>query len=108
MTEIAAGSAPEIKDRIRWLALYRIQKGGVVLADIVVPRTLPERLCESVVIREGRFAKMPDLFRSVQRLVTFHRSLIFSSVPVGGSGDLIADAIQHAWLNSRHGRRGPR
>src|SRR3954451_9997525 len=82
MTEIAAGSAPEIKDRIRWLALYRIQKGDVVLADIVVPRTLPERPCESVVIREGRFAKVPDLFRSVQRWGAFHRSSICSSVPV--------------------------
>src|SRR5437868_728508 len=73
VTEIAARSAPEIKDRIRRVAVYRIEECRVILADVVVPRTVPERPCESVVIREGRFTKAPDLFRSVERWGAFHR-----------------------------------
>jgi hypothetical protein len=46
------------------------------LADIVLPRTVPERPCESVVIREGRFAKAADLFRSVQPSGAFHIDLL--------------------------------
>src|ERR1041384_4319244 len=80
VTEIAAGSASEIKDRIRRLAVYRLEERRVILADIVVPRTVPERSCKSVIIREGRFANVPELFRGVQRWGAFHRPSIFSSM----------------------------
>jgi hypothetical protein len=46
VTEIAAGSAAEIKNRIRRLALYRVEESAVILADIVVSRTVPEGPCE--------------------------------------------------------------
>jgi hypothetical protein len=50
MTEIAARSATKIKDRIRRVALYRIEECRVVLADIVVSRAFPEGLREPIVI----------------------------------------------------------
>src|SRR5215211_6590139 len=71
VTEIAAGSAPEIKDRIRRVAVYRIEECRVILADIVVPRTVPERPCESVVKRDCRFAEAADSFWLVHLRVGF-------------------------------------
>ena len=63
--EIPAGSAAKIKDRIRRVALYRIEECSVILADIVVSRTVPESLCEPIIIRDCRFAEAPDLFRLI-------------------------------------------
>src|SRR3954452_18499966 len=77
VTEIPAGSATEIKDRIWRIALYRIEECRVILADIVVPRTVPEGAREPVVIREGRFAEATDLFRRVKRGGAFHLRSIF-------------------------------
>src|SRR5882762_10112498 len=59
VTEIAAGSATEIKDRVGRLALYRIEECRVILADIVVSRTVPEGSCEPIVIRNRGLAEMP-------------------------------------------------
>ena len=75
--EIPAGSATEIKDRIWRIALYRIEECRVILADIVVLRTVPEGAREPVVIREGRFAEATNLFRRVQPWGALHRPSIF-------------------------------
>jgi hypothetical protein len=54
VAEIAAGSTTKIEDGIRMVALYRIEEGRVILADIVVSRALPERPDEPIVIRDRR------------------------------------------------------
>ena len=66
VTEIAAGSAAEIEDRIRRVALYRIEECRVILADIVVSCTVPEGPCEPIIVRDRRFAEEPDLFRIIR------------------------------------------
>ena len=66
VTEVAAGSATEIKYQIRRLALYRIKECQVVLADIVVSRAVPESPYEPIVIRDRRCAEAADLFRIVR------------------------------------------
>ena len=38
VAEIAARSTTKIKDRMRWVALYRVEERRVVLADIVIAR----------------------------------------------------------------------
>src|SRR5436305_15223730 len=63
VTEIAAGSATEIKYRIRRVPLYRIEECRVVLADIVVSRTVPEGWGEPIVKRDRRLAEAADLLR---------------------------------------------
>src|ERR1700730_12787937 len=73
VTEIAAGSATEIKNRIRRVALYRIEECSVILADIVVSRTVPESLCEPIIIRDRRFAEAPELFRLIKSSGAAHR-----------------------------------
>src|ERR1700704_423739 len=73
VTEIAAGSATEIKNRIRWVALYRIEECRVILADIVVSRTVPEGPCEPIIICDRRFAEAPDLFRIIASSGAAHR-----------------------------------
>ena len=76
VTEIAAGSATEIKNRIRRFALYRIEECRVVLADIVVSRTVPEGSCEPIVIRDRRLAEAPDLFQIIWYSGAAHRPSI--------------------------------
>src|SRR5947207_14597132 len=71
--EIAPGSATEIKNRIRRGTLYRIEECRVILADIVVSRTVPEGPCESIVIGDRRFAEAPDLFRIIPSSGAAHR-----------------------------------
>src|ERR1700716_1917471 len=73
VTEIAPGSATEIKNRIRRDTLYRIEECRVILADIVVSRTVPEGPCESIVIGDRRFADAPDLFRIIWSSGAAHR-----------------------------------
>src|SRR5205085_1963174 len=63
VNEVAAGTAPEIQDRIGPLTLYRIEQGRVILADIVVSRTVPEGSCEPIVIRNCRLAEAPVSLR---------------------------------------------
>jgi hypothetical protein len=77
VTEIAAGSATEIKNRIRRVALYRIKECRVILADIVVAGTVPEGPCEPIVIRDRRFAEAPDLFRIIRSSGAVHRPSMF-------------------------------
>src|SRR5712671_1895556 len=74
VTEIAAGSATEIKDRIRRIALHRIEECRVILADIVVSRTVPEGPCEPIIICDRRFAEAPDLVRIIESSGTAHRA----------------------------------
>ena len=76
VTEIAAGSATEIKNRIRRVALYRIEECSVILADIVVSRTVPEGSCEPIVIRDRRLAEAPDLFQIIWYSGAAHRPSI--------------------------------
>src|SRR5438067_11230593 len=59
VNEVAAGTAPEIQDRIGPLTVYRIEQCRVILADIVVSRTVPEGSCEPIVIRNRRLADDP-------------------------------------------------
>jgi hypothetical protein len=54
VTEVAAGSTTEIKDGIRRVALYCIEKCRVILADIVVSRAVPESPGEPIVVRDRR------------------------------------------------------
>src|SRR5207302_8180131 len=63
VNQVAAGTAPEIQDRIGRLTLYRIEQGRVILADIVVSRTVPEGSCEPIVIRNRRLAEAPVSLR---------------------------------------------
>ena len=77
VTEIAAGSAAEIKDRIRRVPLYRIEECRVILADIVVSRTVQEGPCEPIVIRDRRFAEAADLVLSIRSWGATHRPSVF-------------------------------
>jgi hypothetical protein len=70
VTEIAARSATEIKDRIRWVALYRGEECRIILGNIVISRTLPELPRETIIKRDCRFA-VPDLFRLTHIRVRF-------------------------------------
>src|ERR1044071_9792431 len=73
VTEIAAGSATEIEDRVWWIALDGLKEGRITLADIVVSRAIPELRCEAIVISDCRFAKAADLFWTVRTVVAAHR-----------------------------------
>lgn len=66
VAEIAARSTTEIKDRIRRVALYGGEQCRVILADIVVSRTLPEIPCEPIIKRDCRFAGAADSFDMVE------------------------------------------
>jgi len=63
VAEIAPGSATEIKDSIGWITLYGIEECRVILADIVVLRTVPEGWGEPIVKRDRRLTEAADLFR---------------------------------------------
>jgi hypothetical protein len=54
ITEVSAGPTTKIKEGIRRLALYGIEEGSVILADIVVSRAVPESLGEPIIIRDRR------------------------------------------------------
>ena len=77
VNEVAAGTAPEIQDRIGPLTLYRIEQGRVILADIVVSRTVPESPREPIVIRDRRSADAADLFRILLSWSAAHRRSLF-------------------------------
>jgi len=77
VAEIAAGSAPEIKNRVRRVALYRFEECRVILADIVVSRTVPEGSCAPIVIRNRGLAETPDLFHIPWFSGADHRLSIF-------------------------------
>src|SRR5947207_11404034 len=73
VTEVTTGSATEIKNRIRRLALYRIEECQIILADIVVSRTIRESPREPFVIRDRRCAEAADLFGIVRFWSAAHR-----------------------------------
>src|SRR5829696_8678081 len=77
VTEIAAGSATEIEDRVWWIALDGLKEGRIILADIVVSRAIPELPCEPIVISDRRFAEAPDLFRTIRPAATAHQPSMF-------------------------------
>ena len=54
VSEIPARSTAKIKDGIRRLTLDRVEECRVVLADIVVPRAVPESPSEAIVKRDRR------------------------------------------------------
>src|SRR5688572_1215440 len=62
VAEIAARPATEIKDRIRRVALDSGEECRIILADIVVSRSLPEIPCEPIIKRDCRFAGAADSF----------------------------------------------
>src|SRR6266853_1267108 len=80
VTEIAAGSATEIKNRMRRITLYRTEERPVILADIVVSRTAPEGSREPIVIRDRRLDEAPDLFHIIWLSGAAHRSSILPSL----------------------------
>src|SRR6476661_3683908 len=63
VVKITAGSATEIKDAVRRVTLYGIEECRVILADIVISRTVPEGSGEPIVKRDRRLAEVADLFR---------------------------------------------
>src|SRR5580700_3462088 len=77
VTEIPARSATEIEDRIRRVALYRTEECRVILADIVVSRTVPEGPCEPIIVRDRRFAEAADLVLSIRSWGATHRPSVF-------------------------------
>src|SRR3954469_13617804 len=77
ITEIAAGSATEIEDRVWWITLNGLEECRVILADIVVSCAVPELPCEPIVISNRHFAEAPGLFRTVQTVAAAHRSSMF-------------------------------
>src|SRR3954454_4540719 len=77
VTEIAAGSATEIEDRVWWVALDGLKECRVILADIVVSCAVPELPCEPIVISDSRFAKAPGLFRTIRIAAAAHRTSMF-------------------------------
>src|SRR5258708_6455875 len=52
-SEVAAGSAAEVENRERRLALDGSQQGLDVLADVVIARAFPERVGAFVIVVEG-------------------------------------------------------
>ena len=77
VAEIAPGSATEIKDRVGRVSLYRFEECRVILADIMVSRTVPEGSCEPIVIRNRGLAETPDLFHIPWFSGADHRLSIF-------------------------------
>src|SRR3954469_3597689 len=75
VTEIAAGSATEIEDRVWWVALDGLEECRIILADIVVSCAVPELSCEPIVIGDRSSAEAPDLFWTIQAAA--HRPSIF-------------------------------
>lgn|SRR5450759_3781358 len=83
VVEIAARSAAEIKNRVGRVALYRVEKCRVVLADIVLSRTVPEGPSEPVIKRNCRFGEAPDLFWIIGSWGAAHRT---SLIPIFAGG----------------------
>src|SRR3954463_2212719 len=77
VTEIAAGSAAEIEDRVWWVTLDGLEECRVILADIVVSCAVPELPCEPIVISDRRFPKAPDLLWTIRPATAAHRASIF-------------------------------
>src|SRR5215207_2568914 len=77
VAEIAAGSAPEIEDRVWWVALDGLKECRVILTDIVVSCAVPELPCEPIVISDRRCAETSDLFGTIWIAAAAHRPLMF-------------------------------
>src|SRR5205814_2637206 len=74
VAKITAGSATEIKDAVGRVTLYSIEECRVILADIVVSRTVPEGSGEPIVKRDRRLAEAADLFRTTWFLGAAHQN----------------------------------
>ncbi len=61
MLEVPAGSTAQIENGKRMIALNRIQKRGMVLADVVVPSAVPVTLGGPVIMADGYFRNAPQL-----------------------------------------------
>src|SRR5215208_7093243 len=73
VAKIAAGSATEIKDAVGRVILYGIEECRVILADIVVSRTVPEGSGEPIVKRDRRLAEAANIFRIMWVSSTAHQ-----------------------------------
>jgi hypothetical protein len=67
MAEIPTGSTTQIKDGVRRIALNRVQERCVVLADIVIPSAIPERVGQPIVMGDGNRGKPSQLPAADQR-----------------------------------------
>src|SRR4051812_7845957 len=77
ITEIAAGSAAEIEDRVWWVALDGLEECRVILADIVMSCAVPELPCEPIIISDRRFAEALNLYRTIRFAAAAHRPSMF-------------------------------
>src|SRR3954466_16236956 len=77
VTEIAAGSATEIEDRVWWVTPDGLEEYRVILANIVVSCAVPELSCELILLSDRRFAKTPDLFWTIRIAAAAHRPSMF-------------------------------
>ncbi len=105
VTEIAAGSTTQIKNRIRRVALYRIEECRIILADIVVSRTVPESPGEPIVIRDRRVGEAPDLFRIIPSWGAAHHIIDPAGYPDPGSSlqysGLLGQLFRQAYARAR-------
>ena len=99
VAKIAAGSATEIKDTVGRVTLYSIEQCRVILADIVVSRTVPEGSGEPIVKRDRRLAEAADLFRITWFLSATHQN----RAPVSRSFIRLLSTIGRAPCNMRSG-----
>ena len=67
MAEIPAWPATQIKDGARRIALDRVEERCVVLADIVIPCAIPERVGQPIVLGDGNRGEPTRLPAADQR-----------------------------------------
>ena len=96
VAKIPAGSATEIKDPVGRVTLYGIEQCRIILADIVVSRTVPEGSGEPIVKRDRRLAEAADLFR----IMWFSSAAHQNRAPVSRSFIVLihhrSSALEHA------------
>ena len=67
MAEIPTWSTTQIKDGVGRIALNRVQERCIVLADIVIPCAIPERVGQPIVMGDGNREKPTQLPAADQR-----------------------------------------
>ena len=67
MAEIPTWSATQVKDGVRRIALNRVEQRCVVLADIVIPCAIPERVGQPIVVGDSNRGKPTQLSAADQR-----------------------------------------
>jgi hypothetical protein len=111
VAEIATGSTTEIKDRVGWVTLYGIEECRIILADIVVSRTVPEGSGEPIVKRDRRLAEAADLFRVMwfscaphQNRPPISRNRVPALAPGNGAGSArLPDTVTEPQLLQEYG-----